>query len=243
MISHDKKFIFVHVPRTGGTSLETVFERTVSDCEVENDTRHWPLWFYYKSTISKTAYFDKSLVRSFVSPDEYFKFSIARNPWDRFLSYFFHLYQGEFHAPTFKKMIRLAGKSGFGMYPFVRPQRLEHVNFNSCTRMMAKLINTDEYKFDTSGMRNIPPKVEEITDSSSQYVNLGLGVDYVLRFENLEEDFVTLCDKLDLPRQKLPHENKTKRRNKDYREYYTEETKSIIAKQYQDDIKKFNYIF
>jgi len=217
MISYDKKFIFIHTPRTGGTSLEIFFEETVSDCKVDNDTRHWPLWFYY----------DKKEIRPFV--DDFFKFSIVRNPWDRFLSYFFHLYQGEFHAPTFKKMVKLAGTSGMGVYPFVKPTRKEYINFWSCTRMTTKMIRTES--------------LEEDYHTDMQYLNFGGGTDLLLRFENLQEDFDELCEKIGVSPKKLPHANKTQYRHKHYREYYTRETRNIIRDRYKEDIKNFGYTF
>lgn len=69
-----------------------------------------------------------------------------------------------------------------------------------------------------------------------------LLVDYIGKFERLEEDWEMISDRLDIS-QKLPHVNKNLNKTKHYTDYYNENTKDIIAKKFQIDIEYFNYTF
>ncbi len=75
MISFKKKFIFVHVPKTGGTSIEHAL-RAYSDGYSGHRT--------LKSQI-------QTVIESGENPDEYYKFGVVRNPWDIVVSHYFYI--------------------------------------------------------------------------------------------------------------------------------------------------------
>ena len=67
-----------------------------------------------------------------------------------------------------------------------------------------------------------------------------IEIDFIGRFETIDEDFKELCKELDAHLE-LPHLNKTK--HAPYQEYYDEETKRIVADHFAEDIEKFGYSF
>jgi hypothetical protein len=80
MISHNKKFIFLHLPKTGGTSinssLSSYCKHPANDSNSGAFSKHARIETMYNN-IGKDKF------------DEYFKFTIVRNPWDRILSLYF----------------------------------------------------------------------------------------------------------------------------------------------------------
>ena len=70
MINHKYKFIFIHVPKTAGTSIiQSIIE--------SNTEYHLKQHSNYVKCINQDQYKD------------YFKFSVARNPWGRLVSLYF----------------------------------------------------------------------------------------------------------------------------------------------------------
>ena len=61
-------------------------------------------------------------------------------------------------------------------------------------------------------------------------------------FQNISNDFDTFCQAVNIPNQKLAHENKSKW-NIDKRDIFTQETIDMVAEKEKWVINKFDYDF
>jgi|TARA_R110000824_G_scaffold223967_2_gene411644 hypothetical protein len=85
--------------------------------------------------------------------------------------------------------------------------------------------------------------VRKLTKPCCNYFSLNnnIIVNNYIRFESIQQDFDIMCDKIGLPRETLPHRNKTK--HKHYTEFYNDETRQIVAERFAKDIEHFGYKF
>jgi len=146
--------------------------------------------------------------------ERYFKFTFVRNPWDRAVSAYTYLKNGGSAASP--EDARWA----------------QFVNRFSCfDEFVSNWMNEDNI------MRNalFTPHHKFLDDMFGQPC-----MDFVGRFENLEQDFAHIAEKLKVPGQ-LPHLNKS--REKPYQDFYTQSTKDIVALLYRRDIEQYEYEF
>ena len=145
---------------------------------------------------------------------EYFKFAFVRNPWERAVSWY--TYTGRLDPK--KDLVDSAGK-------MIKCRSSKGLSFSEFIK---------EKKFIWGSA--IGGQLGMITNSDGKIL-----ADFIGRFENIQEDFDIVCDKIGIPREKLPHKNKSK--HKHYTEYYDEETKEVVARRYVKDIEFFKYKF
>jgi hypothetical protein len=93
--------------------------------------------------------------------------------------------------------------------------------------------NTDPYY--CNNVKSFQPQVDWLKDDEDT-----IAIDFIGKFESIREDFEQIRQAIGT-RAELPHLNATKRSN--YRDYYTDETRQIVANWYHEDIKTFDYTF
>lgn len=67
-------------------------------------------------------------------------------------------------------------------------------------------------------------------------------IDFVMRFENLEQDWKTLLHKLQLPYRELPHEKSNPGKGH-YSQYYDEKLITLVKETFADEIEKYGWEF
>jgi len=205
MISYKYKFIFIHIPKTGGNSIEdSLFSqksKTKKNLWGRNNSNK-----YHGGALQHlmALHILKEVGEDIFS--NYFKFSFVRNPWDKLVSQF------KYNEKRFdlRKILEIDKDVKFHEYLIKLNNARNHVQWDH------------QYKF--------------------LYDDNGIPlVDFVGRFERLQDDFDIICEKIGIPSQQLPHKNKTKHRH--YTEYYDDETREIVAQKYAKDIEYFGYKF
>mgnify|MGYP003965028931 CR=1 FL=1 len=224
IISHKHKFVFIHIPKNGGCSVSDALLQS----HKKNDDDHWnsiptsvALRFcadgiYMNSTDLKQHDPIIKVQEYFSKNDwnfnEYFKFCFSRNPWDRLISYFH--YGKKVYNKNIKEGIHPPGSAP---YKWMSKFNCEFKQYGE-TAMFAR------------------PQRWSIDGSNSEPI-----IDFFGKIENLQEDFNTICDKIGIPRQELPHVNKTK--HKHYTEYYNDKIWTRVVERYAKDIEYFGYKF
>lgn len=149
--------------------------------------------------------------------DDYFKFTFVRNPWDRI-------------ASCYRNKIQKRWKNNPS--PSLKQKGLYFENNNLTLKEFLILLEKKDNRF-----YNIhwAPQTS-LVDMDK--------MDFIGRFENLEEDWKHVCKKIGIDQLKLPHKLQTKPKNKSYRDYYLDqESIDIVSRIYKKEIELFNYKF
>ncbi len=182
MISRTKKFLFIHVPKTGGNSVSTALQ-TYTDIQFmeANSSKgfgvsenFWPVDPIYGSI--KHFSVDKWSELLGKSISDYFIFSTVRNPIDRAISLYFFMKQTLIH------------------------KQISWLEDNS-EDARDRLSKSEFRNFLLSGVQ-----------SQLSFVKSSAGLDiHLMRFERLVDDFAAVCRQLGLNEASLPVINASRR--------------------------------
>ena len=116
IISFKRRFVFVHIPKTGGTSLATALEeRAAADDILVGDTPKAQRRRKRQQTINAPGRLWKhSTLRDVagIYLTDAFVFTLIRNPWDRLVSYYHWLREQGFDHPA----VQVAQNTDFGEF-------------------------------------------------------------------------------------------------------------------------------
>ena len=214
IISKGRSYVFVHIPKTGGTALTLALEhRAMKDDILIGDTPKararrgrikelkaaGRLWKH--STLAD--------IDGVVSPEDLgqmFCFTLVRNPWDRAVSYYHWLRVQGFAHPA----VGLAKTLNFS--DFIRhPQ----------TRTAFRLWPAAAYMRDKTGVERCQ---------------------LYARLEHLDADLAPLEAHLGFRLTPLARANESDRA-RDFRGFYTDRDAAVIAEDCAEDIARFGYGF
>ena len=82
----------------------------------------------------------------------------------------------------------------------------------------------------------VTPQSWQLSDS-----NADLAVDFVGRYETLQQSIDEVCERLQLKRSTLKSKNASEHGH--YRDYYDDELKEWVGHYYREDLAHFNYAF
>lgn len=236
IVSHEKSFIYVAIPKTGSRSIQEFFRPYANLFAVGSSVNN----HITINKIIELEKFNQDLTSNLINHDiPYTIIANMRNPWSHTVSFF--EYVREYQNFT---------------TPVVYAHLDVLLNNTSSTKDIIKLIYTKDtdYQKNWFNKHNIEKEYIDSLKSYLQlhtkkysymddYLNYGKYKEktYIIRFENLQQDLDFICDKFSIEKIKLPHKNKTK--HKHYTEYFDDETKATVAERYLDDIQYMNYKF
>ncbi len=224
MVSHKHRFIFIHIPKTAGTSIEKAFghfetisqsvqdHRTIRELEPLNRAfgklnKKENMFILAKRVRDQVRGIYNSNLKPITVNDQefdsYFKFAFVRNPWSRVVSWYKNVMRDELH----QKEHKVTKNCGF-----------------------------EEFLEKHTNQWALRPQLFWLKNSSGE-----LGVDFVGKFESLEQDFSKACERIGVDHVQLP--KMLDGNIGQYANYYNQRTRKIVSELYAEEIEMFEYAF
>ena len=216
MISHKHRCIFVHIPKTAGTSVENALRRssagfesfTPDDFNIDRIPPH--AGGYRGLNRWDIKHFPAKFLRE--EYRDYFKFCFVRNPWDLVVSCYFWWIQ-----QTRLEFRKLQG------------QILEQLGFtNFAFSFYTDYINEIFHQ----GMGQCYWLLDDCRTPL---------VSFIGRFETLQHDYDLICNRIGIEQTQLPSLNRSVHRS--YKDYYNTNTQKLVELKFNWDIERFGYCF
>lgn len=213
MISHKHRCIFIHIPKTAGSSINSFFHPNVKFHFKNADYDRLFGWCEKRKLHMQHATAKQLLETELISEDvwnSYYKFTFVRNPWDRAYS-------------DYLWMMKFANiKGSFKDYMNQKDEFDEILNDNSKDSFLGDHVLSQHKFFDLNG---------------------DLEVDFQGHFENFSSDIQVVLEQLGIDEQFDKNMNKSKRRYKHYSQFFSNSNKKLVEEKYSKDIELFDYSF
>ena len=219
LISHKYKYIYIHIPKTGGISIKDALQGTYDKVLSKRIMQH--------ATLSEVERLIES--KRF---NRYFKFCFIRNPWDWYVSMFHYI------KNTPHKDHKIAKNRSFKEF-------LEWVRDVGSKRKIAPV--GWWYREDMHVSKEQRKLREKLMPSYRQQIDYAKNLngvpsmDFYGSFESLQKDFDYICDRVNIPHRILPKLNITSHDH--YSKHYDNTSLEIVKQISKSDIEIFQYDF
>ena len=244
-ISNSQQFIFVHLHKCGGTSVE----RALGDRLMWNDVMLGSspygeqLQQLYKPKFGLDKHSSAADIKALVGDelwDSYFTFATVRHPFDRIVSYYSYIktfYINFYRGSVIRLMYQLDQMNLVTPAMTKVPKLYDSFRWPGViaglkSRSISEFIHLDECWASNGTI----PQFYRLSDSAGT----ALIVDYVSRLEDLNDNWAYICEKTGTSRP-LPRANKSKRKYKDWRKYFSLEDINFLEEKYKADLARFDY--
>ena len=230
-ILHSAKIIFVHIPKTGGGTIEKTLGIYGKDNKGSLSPDHSILYGRYKNKFLQHLTINEIKELNKKEFESYKKISFVRNPYDKIIS-------------EYLWRIQVYGKRKLEFKEYIIEEVVPRKN------------NINKFVKNFYKDESFVPFLDAhyINQVDYLFLNKKLAVDEIGKFENFEDDFTRIFNKK--PINTKVHKSKINYTyylikkilpkflaNKMYRKYYDYETENIIRKEFSKDIEIFNYNF
>ncbi|NKN34340.1 sulfotransferase family 2 domain-containing protein [Marichromatium bheemlicum] len=216
LLSPRYRFLFVHIAKTGGTSVRAALQ----------GLRWRDPWYYPMFLCSRMSHLSGHRIGTKLP--RHAKAVLAQELLPR--PFYDSLFKFAFVRNPWDLQV-----SSFHHIRRERPHYLGgHQEFADFLRWKLDPERPYQYHVDTS-----------ITRQSDYLVDLHgeVIVDFIGRYEQLHDDFDTVCTRIGITPPALPHARKATDRKRDYRSYYDDDTAELVARHFARDIELLDYRF
>ena len=228
IVSHENRFVFVELPRTGSTAVGKELIETYGGSRI----------------LAKHSSYDAFLRQASATEQKYWAFSGIRNPMDDAVSEYFKLRTD--HHGRYSDEIRRKYRVGNRGADRVRATGLNAKDMKPQRRKMSEVRDNRRYDyiertgcdFDSFFLRFY--RVPYDTWSRTTHHRM----DSIIRFEHLERDFERALSLVGLElRRPLPVRNRTDSKNSDFLSFYTPGTRVRAVWVFGPYMRRWGYAF
>ena len=256
MIYYPKRFLFVHVPKNAGSSMKRALIRgTEPRCAKgvsremyrnmcknlhNRDPLNEPLSYNIPIPPTQLIKFMNIKYETTFKEEDFFKFGVIRNPFDRAISIYHYIMDID-TVDSDHRWVQRGSKGKRGRLPrdfLIRSMLLKKItNFEEFVRFVFGSYTFSLFCMKYGGALHyvIKPQSYYLYNKENE-----LLVDYMARYENLEEEWSFITNKIELDT-KLPWINKSSRNHEKWEQYYTSEAKRIVREFFKRDFELLGY--